>query len=143
MRTTLRLLLAPLLLTCPACYGTFYTRTDAWQIDERAEAFGWPLLSAVHADLEAMTCGAHEVQWVVAAFLGLPIDLAADVLLLPFDVVAGLSGSVKNPVATDAVVDALARRRAAQREQQEREAAEISRWLNDRRDAGRKPQDGQ
>lgn len=133
MRTSLRLLVATSLLACPACYGTFYTRTEAWRIDDRAGVVGWPLFEAVHADFEAMKWGGHQMQWSIAAFLGLPIDLAADVVLLPFDVLAGLFGCVKNPVATPQVMDELTSRQLALREQQEREAAEISRRLGGRR----------
>lgn len=134
MRHPLRILLAAPLLACTSCYGTFYTRTSEWQIDDRAEAFGWPLFEAVHADVDALGMGGHQVHLSVAALFGLPIDFAVDLVLLPLDVVAGLSGSIKNRVGTPEVLDELTLRRVEQLEAQKQAAKDLSRELSGRRD---------
>lgn len=103
MPPLLRVLL--LLLVVPAtsaCYGTVYTRMPDARSDSATQPFGWPLFEALHADFDMIVQGGggHQVQWWASALIGWPVDLVLDVVLLPFDVIGGLSGGEKRRVVS-------------------------------------------
>lgn len=78
-----------------ACMGTIHSRAETSDRSGR-DFFGWPLYDAVVDDLGVMVNGrGHRTVSGLEralAYPSLPVDLVLDTVLLPFDVIAGLSG---------------------------------------------------
>jgi uncharacterized protein YceK len=89
-----------------SCVGTYHSRggmpRGGVQGQEQRDTFGWPLYAAVGYDLEGLAdgrafgCRGGELErWLL--FPSVPIDFVLDTVLLPLDVVCGLSGMDRRP----------------------------------------------
>lgn len=82
-------------LSLAGCMGTIHSRTEVQDRSGR-DFFGWPLYDAVADDLGVMVNGGRSrpVSGLerALAYPSLPVDFVLDTVLLPFDVIAGLTG---------------------------------------------------
>ncbi|MCA8967224.1 MAG: hypothetical protein KDC48_20255 [Planctomycetes bacterium] len=104
------LLLAASFVCLTSCIGTVRSR---WEVADSSgrDFFGWPLLQAVGEDVDIILTGgttkrATSLERAIA-YPSLPVDLVLDVVLLPFDVIAGLSGFDKRARPTESPTEPL------------------------------------
>ena len=95
-------LLPVILLASASSCGTFATRSTGPQTPESGYFFGFPLFASIPHDVDLFIEGGGSCKSLglepIGGVLSLPIDLALEIALLPFDLISGAFGRSRHPM---------------------------------------------